>query len=547
MPVVPPHTYPGVYIQELPSGVRTIVGVSTSVTAFIGRAARGPVNQPITINSYADFERTFGGAWSQSALGPMVRDFYLNGGSQAIIVRLFDPGSPPPTAPQSSSGSPSSATGATPTPPLPAKIRAPLTVDTLPLEARDPGSWGNYLRVRIDSAVPGIAANYDLTDGDLFTLTVFDKKAGNMEIFRNVSVKPSSQQVDKILAVQSSLVRVPDGTTLPTTPPKAHGAPAKGKSIWDDDTASTGVNPQDFVTDGGLLISDDFIGDGTDVNKQGLYALETVSLFNLLCIPPYTATNDVDPELIAAAAAYCENRRAMLLVDPPSTWVSKDQAKAGLASVGTTSKNAILYFPRFKRAGSLDDFVPGGAIAGIIARTDAQRGVWKSPAGQDANLVGVSQLSVPLTDAEIGELNPLGINCLRTLPAAGPVVWGARTMQGDDRLASDWKYIAVRRLTLYIEESLYEGTQWVVFEPNDEPLWAQIRLNIGSFMRNLFQQGAFQGQSPQDAYFVQCDQTTTTQNDIDQGIVNILVGFAPLKPAEFVILNIQQMAGQLAV
>jgi phage tail sheath protein FI len=539
--VVPPHTYPGVYIQEIPSGVRTISSVSTSITAFLGRTARGPVNEPITINSYADFERTFGGLWPQSSLGQVVRDFYLNGGSQAVIVRLFNDGSQPSTSSTSSSSKSSKDS------PPPPKINAPLMVNTLPLEARDPGSWGNYLRARIDSVPSGIAQNYNLADGDLFTLTLYDKRTGAMEVFRNVSVKPSTQQVDKILAVQSLLARVPANTNLPAATPPAHGNPAKGKTIWDDDTASTGVNPTDFVTDGGSLTSNDFIGDGLQANKQGLYALERIALFNLLCIPPYSVSGDIDADLIAEAAAYCEKRRAMFLIDPPSSWLSKESAKSGIASLGTNSKNAILYFPRFKRPNSLDDSVPSGAVAGIIARTDAQRGVWKSPAGIDATLVGVSQFSVPLTDDEIGELNPLGINCLRTLPAAGPVVWGARTLQGNDSLASEWKYISVRRLTLFIEESLYQGTKWVVFEPNDEPLWAQIRLNIGSFMHDLFRQGAFQGTAPKDAYLVKCDSETTTQSDINNGIVNILVGFAPLKPAEFVILQIQQLAGQIQV
>jgi phage tail sheath protein FI len=160
-------------------------------------------------------------------------------------------------------------------------------------------------------------------------------------------------------------------------------------------------------------------------------------------------------------------------------------------------------------------------------------------------LVGVPQLSVPLTDAENGELNPLGINCLRALPPAGRVVWGARTLQGDNRLASEWKYIPVRRTALFIEESLFRGLKWAVFEPNDEPLWAQIRLNAGSFMHSLFRQGAFQGATPREAYFVKCDKETTTQSDIDSGIVNVVVGFAPLKPAEFVVIKIQQIAGQV--
>jgi len=172
--------------------------------------------------------------------------------------------------------------------------------------------------------------------------------------------------------------------------------------------------------------------------------------------------------------------------------------------------------------------------------------VWKAPAGLDATLVGVPGLAVPLTDPENGELNPLGINCLRSMPPAGRIIWGARTLRGDDRLADQWKYLPVRRTALYIEESLYRGTQWVVFEPNDEPLWAQIRLNVGAFMHDLFRRGAFQGKTPRDAYFVKCDNETTTQNDIDLGVVNIVVGFAPLKPAEFVVIQLQQLAGQIA-
>ncbi len=180
-----------------------------------------------------------------------------------------------------------------------------------------------------------------------------------------------------------------------------------------------------------------------------------------------------------------------------------------------------------------------------MARTDADRGVWKAPAGLNATLTGVQALAVKLTDGQNGLINPLGVNCLRILPASGPVVWGARTLRGSDRLSDDYKYVPVRRLALFIEESLYQGTQWVVFEPNDEPLWSQLRLNIGAFMQGLFRQGAFQGSTPAAAYFVKCDSETTTQNDINLGVVNVLVGFAPLKPAEFVIIQLQQMAGQV--
>ena len=189
----------------------------------------------------------------------------------------------------------------------------------------------------------------------------------------------------------------------------------------------------------------------------------------------------------------------------------------------------------------------GRYVAGIIARTDGTRGVWKAPAGLDAALNGVQGLQANLSDGDNGVLNPLGINCLRSFPVSGRVVWGSRTMRGADLLADDYKYLPVRRLALYIEESLYRGTQWVVFEPNDEPLWSQIRLNVGAFMHDLFVKGAFQGASPRDAYFVKCDKETTTQNDINLGIVNVVIGFAPLKPAEFVIIQLQQMAGQIDV
>jgi phage tail sheath protein FI len=211
--------------------------------------------------------------------------------------------------------------------------------------------------------------------------------------------------------------------------------------------------------------------------------------------------------------------------------------------------NTAVYFPRViqpnpLQEGRLGDIAPCGVIAGIIARTDATRGVWKAPAGLDATLRGVSALAVKLTDGDSGKLNPVGVNCLRSFPVNGRVVWGSRTLVGADQLASEWKYLPVRRTALFIEESLFRGTQWVVFEPNDEPLWSQIRMNVGAFMQNLFRQGAFQGSSPREAYFVKCDSESTTQTDIDNGIVNILVGFAPLKPAEFVVIKLQQIAGQ---
>jgi phage tail sheath protein FI len=303
------------------------------------------------------------------------------------------------------------------------------------------------------------------------------------------------------------------------------------------------------------LATTDYIPGTGAAGKQGIYALENTDQFNLLCIPPDTAGGNTDVTTVySSAMAYCVTRRAMLIVDPPSGWTTPALAVSGLAALGLTgvnARNAAIYFPRVVMPDPLlgnqpNTFVPCGIVAGVIASTDASRGIWKAPAGQDAALSGVQSLAYKMTDAENGQLNPLGINCLRSFPTAGMVVWGARTMRGADQMADNYKYIPVRRLALYIESSLYQGTQWAVFEPNDTPLWAQLRLNIGAFMQDLYRKGAFQGQTPTDAYFVKCDSETTTQNDINLGVVNIVVGFAPLKPAEFVVISIQQMAGQIA-
>jgi uncharacterized protein len=284
---------------------------------------------------------------------------------------------------------------------------------------------------------------------------------------------------------------------------------------------------------------------GSRANKTGLFALEDVDLFNLLMFPGQS-----DPALQAAAIAYAEERRAFVLLDLPAHVDTLPEAEAWLVANGALRhRNAAAYFPRARFADPLQNnrvrsFANSGAVAGLYARTDADRGVWKAPAGIEASLRGVRGLDYPMTDGENGVINPLGLNALRLFPAFGPIAWGARTLVGSDALASEWKYVPVRRLALFIEESLYRGTHWVVFEANDEPLWAQIRLNVGAFMHNLFRQGAFQGASPRDAYLVKCDSSTTTQDDINLGIVNIVVGFAPLKPAEFVIIKLQQLAGQ---
>ena len=515
-------TYPGVYIEEVPSGVRTITGVATSITAFIGRTQRGPVNTAVRVQSFAEFVRLFGGLWQPSTLGYAANQFFQHGGSDALIVRVFN-------------GDIAAST---------ATVTLPTSASTLVLEAASPGLWGSALRATADHLTR------DATDALLFNLLIeeLDRPGGSTVIaseqFRNVSVDPlSTRFVDTVLNEQSALVNV--RTAAPTT-----------ESPTDGTVAAVGT-----ANDDGSPIADAQIT-GDRNARTGLYALESADLFNLLCIPPLTRTADLMPATWATAAAYCQERRAMLIVDAPAAWTANASTAISTAEAGVNALrgtignddaiNAMVYFPRLRMSDPLSenrlaDFAPGGAVAGIIARTDVQRGVWKAPAGLAASFSGVQGFTYTMTDQQNGVLNPVGLNCLRSFPVAGHLVWGSRTLAGADLLASEWKYVPVRRLALFLEESLYRGTQWVVFEPNDEPLWAQIRLNIGAFMQGLFRQGAFQGSSPRDAYFVKCDHETTTQNDIDRGIVNILVGFAPLKPAEFVVLTIQQMAGQVEV
>ena len=422
-------SYPGVYIEEIPSGVRTITGVATSITAFIGRAPRGPSSEPTTINSFGDFERMFGGLQASYPMSYVVRDFYLNGGSQAIIVRLHNGATAAGLA-------------------LPTGAAAPN--DVLPLVAANVGAWGSNLSATVDYKTKD--ANDPHPDIKLFNLTVTES-AGATEKFLNVSIDPASPRfVPRVLLDGSTLVQVKrDAATNDWIVPNVRPSEATAHA---DNTGG----------DGQALKDADYIN--SQANKTGIFALEKADLFNLLCIPPDNRSEDTSATVYQAAMAYCRDRRAMLIVDPPAAWAQVKEtaaakAAAGLTALGLTgeaSRNAALYFPRVieadpNREGQLDTFVPCGIIAGVMARTDSTRGVWKAPAGLDGALNGVLGLEVNLTDAENGMLNPLGINSLRSFPVTGRVVWGARTLRGADQLADEYKYIPVRRLALYIEET----------------------------------------------------------------------------------------------
>ncbi len=428
MPVL--TNYPGVYIEEISSGVHTITGVATSITAFLGRAARGPTNEPTTINSFGDFQRRFGGLGADYPMSYAVRDFYLNGGSQALIVRL-EKGS----------------------------VRAQ-RADVL-LESSSAGKWGNSLVYVVDAKgiTQDVADRFGVAKDDLFNLTIYDDPGkGSMEKFLNVAVAETAgaRRLDRVLTSESSLVRVQlkaDGT-----PNLVAARPAD--SAADEDPVDATADPTKFrffsggADSASLANDDDVVGD--EDAKTGMFALAKADLFNLLCIPPDSRAGDTSAGVYQAAMAYCVRRRALLIVDPPIGWAANKEAAAanavaGLPALGlggTGARNAALYFPRVIQSdlaldGQLDPFVPCGIIAGVMARTDTQRGVWKAPAGLDASVSGTAGLQANLNDAENGMLNPLGINCLRTFPAAGRVVWGSRTLRGADQLADEYKYVPV--------------------------------------------------------------------------------------------------------
>lgn len=626
-------TYPGVYIEEIPSGVRTIAGVATSVAAFVGYTRQGVPDKAAHVTSFGDFERSHGGLDRDSPVSYAIRQFFMNGGTEAWVVRV--------------------AVGH-------ATARWALSDGVgvvLDINASSPGTWGNDVRISVEyTSTRNPDAEFNLivsqlvTQGGTTQLVVREQHRNlNMNAHSpNYAVSvikgasrlvaatrapglvfadagfAVSQAITFPLAVADRIIEgVIDGNTafrieLPATPANIAGLIADintelttaglaarlqaEESDADGSTAGTGCLRLSSQTAGersavvisagafgglaatihiGLansgreftgntehrpaVVSDavpsSLGGDGSKGNavdligsqsgKTGLYALRDVDLFNLLSIPETYELSEAEANpVIAAAVSLCEEERAFYIVDAPSVKVLSDIA--AWAAGASQSRNAAVYFPALRIADPLDGLrdrpmAPSGTLAGIYARTDSQRGIWKAPAGTDASLNGVSAIDTPMNDIENGTINIRGVNALRSFPAYGKVVWGARTMKGADAQADEYKYVPVRRLALFIEESLYRGTQWVVFEPNDEPLWAQIRLNVGAFMNNLFRQGAFQGVSPRDAYFVKCDRESTTQNDINLGIVNILVGFAPLKPAEFVIIKLQQMAGQVEV
>jgi uncharacterized protein len=552
MPVTP--TFPGIYIEEIQSSAHTITAAPTSIAVFVGYThpfKTKPANfgQAVRLFSFTDYEREFGGFFSNAgfdepdnfgSVAHAVNQFFLNGGAECYIVGLQA---------KALSGSP----------PTLSEVTAPsVNVGGVLFTTREPTDANNEMTIRVDNVKSGNSGSPPVLDTADITVTYGSGAGAQVEKFRKVSLDPGSDVkpnpnfiqnrigtadnfISSLLVVDSDKTTFPSQFTLPI-----------GQTF---DQSDPNHNPMPHSPDGPI----DFApSDFTTVFADN-QPLDKVSIFNLLILPGITSN-----EILSEAARFCEKKLAFLIIDPPFISAADDfggkvdgedtkaiETLLGVDFVPPVEKNAALYFPYIRSTDPVTgvdiELPPAGTVAGIFGRTDLNRGVWKAPAGLETSILnspGVVERG-KMTDQQQGVLNPLGVNCLREFPGSGTVVFGARTMvTANPALSNMWRYVPVRRMALFLEQTLYNNLGWVVFEPNDEPLWAAIRTSIEAFMLGLFRQGAFQGSTPSEAFQVKCDSQTTTQADIDNGIVNIVVAFAPLKPAEFVIIKISQLAGQ---
>lgn len=650
--------HPGVYIEEVASGAKPVEGASTSIAAFVGKAARGRPAEAVLIHSWGDYQRAFGPvAGVDDAMGLAVSSFYLNGGKDAYVARLV--------------GSASTAT---------LKLSSPKGLELLEVRAASPGAWGNQRRVLVTpdttstpparftlcvgrwSAELGFEADETFAGLDMdpasarYVLTAVNGQSSLVSVALLPAADPAgpasayqvAQLAGKTLAGDSTLkdalagktaaltlnlnalgartvfiapadlalkgTLADDGAALAAALAKKVQALAPerawaefsaqfvasvasqmvlkpGGAAWQSRIAVKPTPGADVdllalmglgaaagakltrcdeavmpaAVTGALLPSGDACGAPLQGGQESAplardYAnflgstLRKIRDVSILVLPGANAVDHKD--IVDAAVAHCEDeqvRNRMLLVDLPNMTLDSaaDFTELGL----TTSTYTALYYPWLEIANPLYDATrpdqggrtlaqaPSASVAGLWARTDGKRGVWKAPAGVETALLGVVRLAQDVGDGEQDQLNPWGVNCLRKMPGFGPVVWGSRTLSTKAR--PEWRYVPVRRTAIMIEQSIFASIQWAVFEPNDHRLWAALRINIESFMNGLWRAGAFQGEKAADAYFVRCSLgDTMTQGDIDAGRVIVEVGFAPLKPAEFVIVRIQQKVAQ---
>jgi hypothetical protein len=508
---MPTYLSPGVYVEEMEAGARPIEGVGTAVAAFVGVASAGPFNTPTLVTNWSQYTQTFGDFVPGSYLGQSVYGYFLNGGGACFVVRIGGDGAAPPARAELTTTTTGAGGGAA------------ATVGAYRVQALAEGGEGNNISVEVaDSGAEGAS-------DDAFKLIV---RRGNRveETFDNLTPKRGRQNVQTVVNAQSKLVRVED---LGVAPEKV----ARGTV-----SLSGGGAPAPAP-----LAPDDYVGDSGD--RTGFGGLEAIDEVTMVCVPDLMSAYQngmLDLEGVQAVQlamiAHCEQMgdRVAILDAPPG--LNAQQVKEWrVDKVGYDSKYAALYWPWVKvfdpATGTNNLVPPSGHMAGIWGRNDDSRGVHKAPANEVVR--GAISLEINITKNEHDLLNPVGINCIRAFPGRGIRVWGARTLSSD----AAWRYLNVRRLFNYLEESILTGTDWVVFEPNDYALWSKIRRTISAFLVNEWRKGALFGMTPDEAFYVKCDGETNPAEGIDAGQVVCEIGVAPVKPAEFVIFRLSQFSG----
>ena len=489
----------GAQLAQQDRDLHAIEGVATGIAAFVGRTLKGPVSRPLTVRSFSEFQRQFGGLWQPSTLSYAVEQFFENGGREARIVRVVN-GARPPT------------------------LSLPAAGGTLTLAAVNPGSR-EYLRASVD--YDGLSA----ADADRFNLVVQRvRTAGSelvedQEIYRRISVAPGATRTVTDALLQSSLVRV-QGAVPKHRPDRTAGAPG-GVAV-----GYTLSNPDG--DDGAPLTDYDVIG--SRVRGTGLFALEGAARFNMLCIPPLGREQDVGLSTLLVAARMCREHCALLMIDPPASWTSAPAALEALRNWPFRSDCAVMYYPRIQALdrlrGRVEVFGSSAAAAGMIARADESWPVWTAAEPEEAPLRPGLRPAVAVSDGDRLRLTQAGVNTLLAVRAAARAGLGPRTLAAGSSGASDWRYLSARRLALYIAASIEQGTRWVLLEQNGPATWARARAGAQEFLDALAAQGAFAGATARDSHFVICDERINSAQSIAEGKLNLLFGFATTRPGE---------------
>ncbi|MEV5570193.1 phage tail sheath subtilisin-like domain-containing protein [Spirillospora sp. NPDC052269] len=535
---MPSYLSPGVYVEEVASGSRPIEGVGTSVAAFVGFAPEGPLNEPVLVTNWSQYVAAFGDFTDGYYLAHSVYGFFNNGGTTCYVIRV---GGAPAAGDSVAQGAPRAIAAARPTrlggfhvAALPAAASAgEITVEIADVDGSATDSKGDgKADAKGDAKDDGKSGGSDdrfrlivKLDGDTVeNFHVSTRK--NTRAYIVSQVKERSKLITVTEAVGAGQLARPENQSVELVRPAAPAAP---------------------VGENGTVTPEHYLGDTADrTGFGGLEALDAVTMVSCPDLMSAYERGALDMESLKAVQlgmiAHCELMGdRVAIIDPPPGLNARQIREWRMETAGYDSRYAALYYPWIKAfdpsTGKAAMVPPSGHMAGIWARSDAERGVHKAPANEVVR--GAVDLGLQITKGEQDLLNPIGVNCIRAFPGRGVRVWGARTLASDPA----WRYLNVRRYFNYLEESILIGTQWVVFEPNDEALWARIRRNISAFLVTEWRDGALFGSSPEEAFYVKCDSETNPPESVDLGRVVCEIGVAPVKPAEFVVFRLAQISG----